>query len=99
MASGAGGHPEAGYKQQWVRTVPETDPVYMQGPSVRGLGPVDNADVQTALVFSSRESYQEGIWHLLAFRSILSKIPAELGGWPGVPGGQEERPPWLQVHP
>lgn len=35
----------------------------------------------------------------VALRSIVPKIPGKLGGQPGAPGRQEEKPPSLQVHP
>ena len=35
----------------------------------------------------ARDSHQEGICISVAFRSILFRTPAELGGWPGVPWG------------
>ena len=57
---------------------------------VRGLGQVDDGDVQTAVAFSAWDSNQEGIWHLLAFRKIIPKIPGELRGWPGGALGRAE---------
>ena len=65
---------------------------------VRGLGSADDRRVQTAL-------FPHGI-HIrrvsgisVAFRSILSRVSAELGGQPGGPWGQEEKPPSMLVYP
>lgn len=73
----------------------------------KGLGLMDDRGVQTVPVFSAPNSNLVNLvqfckWYLgicVALRSTIPKIPGELGGQLGPPGGQEERLPSLQLHP
>lgn len=63
-----------------------------KGLQARGLGPVDRVGLQNARVLCN--SNQEDMEHLCGLRSIIFKIPRELGGWPGTPGVQEKSLPF-----
>ena len=61
-----------------VRVLPEMQAVC----EVRGLGP---RTTEVCSLEVCHSALCTGIWHLCGFRGILSKIPADLGGWPGAP--------------
>lgn len=52
---------------------------------MRGPGPADNGGVQISRHSLQGIQIRRGIQHLKAFKSIVYKIPGELGGRPGAP--------------
>lgn len=58
------------------------------GPRARGPGLADDRAVPTAVAFPAWVAHQDGPWQLYG---MVPQIPGELRGWPGSPGGQEER--------